>query len=62
MEAGTARPGDRMSHDGRDVGEVVDVAPAHLLAVVPVELHVRELSIDGHGASPVALPYELPAA
>jgi hypothetical protein len=61
MDAPGAASGDRLSHDGRDVGEVVNAAGQHLLAVVPVELHGEELSIDGRRASPVPLPYAIPS-
>lgn len=61
-DAPTAEAGDRLSHNGREVGDVVNVAGQHLLAVVPVALHGEELSVNGRSASPVPLPYELPPA
>jgi folate-binding protein YgfZ len=60
MDAPGVAAGDRVIHDGQEVGEVVNVAGLHLLAVVPVELHREELSIDGRRASPVPLPYAIP--
>ena len=60
MDAPGAGTGDKLKQDGREVGEVVNVAGQHLLAVVPVELHGEELSINGLPASPVALPYAVP--
>jgi hypothetical protein len=60
VDAPGVAAGDRLSHDGRDVGEVVNEAGQHLLAVVPVELHGEELSIHGRRASPVPLPYAIP--
>jgi hypothetical protein len=51
--------GDKLSHDGREVGEVVNVAGLHLLAIVPVELHGEQLSVNGGSASPVPLPYSI---
>ena len=59
LDAPSAEAGDRLSHNGRDVGEVVDVAAEHLLAVVPIELHGETLSLNGRSASPVPLPYSL---
>lgn len=54
-----ARPGDRLHHEDREAGEVLNAAGEHFLAVVPVELHGRTLLIDGHPATPVDLPYTL---
>jgi len=62
MDAPGAETGDMLIHDDREVGEVVNVAAEHLLAVVPVELHGEELSINGRRASPVPLPYAIPYA
>ena len=62
LDTPSAEPGDRLSHKGRNVGEVVNVAAEHLLAVVPMELHGETLSLNGRSASPVPLPYDLPAA
>jgi hypothetical protein len=57
-----AAAGDKLSHDGREVGKVVNTAGPHLLAIVPVELHGTQLSVRGHPASPVPLPYRIPPA
>jgi tRNA-modifying protein YgfZ len=61
MDAPGAAAGHKLHHAGREVGEVVSAAGEHLLAVVPIELHGEQLSIDGHNASPVALPYAVPS-
>lgn len=61
MDAPAAEPGSTLEHDGREVGEVVNVAARHVLAVVPVELHGEALSINARRASPVPLPYAIPA-
>jgi hypothetical protein len=52
--------GDKLRHEERDVGEVINAVGKELLAVVPVDLHDETLVIDGSRASPVALPYALP--
>jgi hypothetical protein len=62
LDAPSAEAGDRLSHKGREVGEVVNVAAEHLLAILPVELHGETLSLDGRRASPVPLPYDLSPA
>lgn len=54
---GTAAIGDKLVHDDRDVGEVVNAAAEDMLAIVPVELHDQTLMVNGHRASPVPLPY-----
>ena len=51
--------GSRLRHEDREVGEVLNVAGRHLLAVVPAELVGLALSLDGRPAMPVDLPYEL---
>jgi tRNA-modifying protein YgfZ len=60
LTAGSAAPGDRLEHDGRDVGEVVNAAGPDLLAVVPLELSGASLTRAGAKAEPVPLPYALP--
>jgi hypothetical protein len=55
-----AAAGQKLSYNDREIGEVVNAAGQHLLAVVPVELHGKDLSLDGRVASPVELPYALP--
>lgn len=57
LEAGEATTGDRLLHGGREVGEVVNAAAGHLLAVVPLGLRSSTLTIGGREASPVPLPY-----
>lgn len=51
--------GSRLRHEDREVGEVLNAAGRHLLAVVPAELAGLALSLDGRPAMPVDLPYEL---
>lgn len=58
LDTPSAEAGDRLSHKGREVGEVVNVVAEHLLAVVPTELHGETLSVNGRSASPVPLPYD----
>jgi len=55
-----AGTGDKLRHDDRDVGEVLNAAGEHLLAVVPADLHKLTLSLEGQPATPVDLPYALP--
>ncbi|HEX2138084.1 MAG TPA: hypothetical protein VHG33_00070 [Woeseiaceae bacterium] len=57
LEEGEPAVGDRLTHEGREVGEVVNTAGADFLAVAPVELHERNLEVNGQRASPVPLPY-----
>ena len=45
--------GDKLSDGERDVGTVVNVRDAELLAVTPVAMHDRPLSINGATASPL---------
>jgi hypothetical protein len=52
--------GEKLRHEERDVGEVVNAIGEDLLAVVPVELHGLTLLANGVRAAPVPLPYELP--
>lgn len=54
-----AGSGDKLRHDDREAGEVVNAVGEHLLAVVPVELRGSTLSLEGHPATPVDLPYAL---
>ena len=62
LASGTASPGDRLEHDGREVGEVINACGPELLAVVPVTLHGTTLSLGGSAAEPVPLPRPLAAA
>jgi hypothetical protein len=52
--------GEKLRHEARDVGEVVNAIGEDLLAVVPVELHGLPLLANGVPAVPVPLPYALP--
>lgn len=49
--------GDKVSLDGRDVGEVLNVAGNNLLAVVPVDKADEALTIDGSPLQREQLPY-----
>lgn len=55
-----AGTGDKLRHEDREVGEVLNAAGEHLLAVVPLELRGLTLSLVGRPAIPVNLPYALP--
>jgi hypothetical protein len=61
-ESARAAVGDKLRHEDRDVGDIVNVIGEQLLAVVPSELHGQTLKVQGRPASPVALPYSLPEA
>jgi len=59
---GTVSPGDKVSCDGRDVGEVLNVAGNELLAVVPVDKADATLTAGGAALQRLELPgLELPA-
>jgi len=45
--------GDKLADGGRDVGTVVNVAGNELLAVTPVDMHDRSLSINAATAHPI---------
>lgn len=49
--------GDKISLDGRDIGEVLNVAGNDLLAVVPVEKAGEHLCVEDTKLSLVPLPY-----
>ncbi len=51
--------GDKLTHDGRNVGEVVNVSGAEILAVSPVDLHGVTLTAGKTIVLPASLPYEL---
>ena len=55
-----ANIGDKLRRDDREAGEVLNAAGADLLAVVAVGLRGLTLSLEGHPATPVDLPYALP--
>jgi tRNA-modifying protein YgfZ len=57
VAGGTPAVGDRLVHEEREVGDVVNAAGEELLAVVPVELHALTLAVKQRPASPVDLPY-----
>ncbi len=63
-EAGNVAVGDRLVDGDRDAGEVVNVVPdaggSELLALVPMALHERALTLAGRPAVPLGLPYRLP--
>ena len=49
--------GDKVSLDGRDIGEVLNASGNDLLAVVPVSSAGGSLSVHDSGLTPVSLPY-----
>jgi len=49
--------GDKVSLDGRDIGEVLNVAGNDLLAVVPVDKADRQLTVAGASLVYCPLPY-----
>lgn len=51
-------PGDKVSLDGREIGEVLNVADKQLLAVVPVDKANEALMIGEVVLRPRPLPYE----
>ena len=51
-------PGDKVSLNGREIGEVLNVAGNALLAVVPVTMADEPLSVGDIVLTPKALPYE----
>jgi folate-binding protein YgfZ len=53
----SAAVGDKLTVDGQNAGEVVNVAGNRLLAVTPVALHENSLSIGDGTATPLGLPY-----
>ena len=55
--AGEVAPGDKVQLDGRDVGEVLNVAGDELLAVVPVAKADQGLTINGTPLKRLQLPY-----
>jgi tRNA-modifying protein YgfZ len=57
LEHGEANVGDRLMHQDREVGEVLNTAGPDLLAVAPTELQEQPLTVNGQQASPVPLPY-----
>ncbi len=59
VEGGPARPGDKLRLDGRDIGEVVNVAGNEVLAVTPRAQHGEALDIGDGKALPLPLPYDL---
>ena len=50
--------GDKIELDGRDIGEVLNVAATELLAVVPVDKAEEELRIGEVVLRHIALPYD----
>jgi hypothetical protein len=57
--AGSIKVGDNLEDGDRPVGKVVNVSAENLLAVTPVEMHKKALTLDGEVAEPVGLPYTL---
>jgi folate-binding protein YgfZ len=54
---GAVSPGDKVTCDGRDVGEVLNVAGNELLAVVPVDKAGDTLTVNGALLVRETLPY-----
>lgn len=59
VENAAANIGDKLSLDGRDLGEVVNVAGDEVLAVAPSAQHGEILDAGGGKAMPLPLPYDL---
>ena len=57
--AGPVAVGDKVSHDGRDIGEVLNVAGDEVLAVVPLDQANAGLDVGGNALDRLALPYEV---
>lgn len=57
---GTVAVGDKLSDGDKDAGRVINVSGEDLLAVTPVEMHDKELFVDGVAVTPVAMPYAIP--
>ena len=55
--SGPVAEGDKVQLDGRDVGDVLNVAGNQLLAVVPVDKADDGLTVNGIALQRVALPY-----
>jgi folate-binding protein YgfZ len=51
--------GDSLEDGDRQVGKVVNVSGEDLLAVTPVAVHKKALTLGGEVAEPVGLPYSL---
>ena len=49
--------GDKVSLDGRDIGEVLNASGVDLLAVIPVKNADAQLSVEDSSLKPIALPY-----
>ncbi len=59
LEQGQAGVGDRLVHEDREVGEILNAAGPDFLAVAPTDLQEQPLMVNGLQASPVPLPYNL---
>ena len=59
---GTVAVGDKLSDGDKDAGRVINVSGEDLLAVTPVEMHDKELFVDGVAVTPVAMPYAVPVS
>ena len=62
LASGQASPGAILENEGHHAGEVVNACGPECLAVVPLALFGSTLSLHGHSAVPVALPYAIPGA
>ncbi|MDG2107492.1 MAG: hypothetical protein P8J74_02420 [Woeseiaceae bacterium] len=50
-------PGDKVSHDGQNIGNVLNVSGSSLLAVVPIKKADKELSVNNSKLHLASLPY-----
>ena len=50
-------PGDKVSHDGQNIGNVLNVSGSSLLAVVPIKKADKELSVNNSKIHLASLPY-----
>lgn len=54
--------GDKLVAGDREVGDVVNVSGAELLAVTPLDLHMTEMRVGTLSIAPRKLPYSVPAS
>jgi len=54
--------GDKLTLNGREIGEVLNAAGTDLLAVIPSAKASLGLQVNGMSVTPEAMPYKIPAA
>jgi len=54
--------GDKLTLDGREIGEVLNSAGTDLLAVIPTAKAALDLQVNGVPVRAEAMPYEIPGA